>query len=96
MSGAQAARWLGIGQPAVQRSVVREGKDCARVESARPRTLWSFSHNKALKQDRPHNTEKRKFLACSYLATEVVGKMDVGRVAEVCSVCQFIWIMAAI
>ena len=26
MSGAQAARWLGIGQPAVQRSVVRGGK----------------------------------------------------------------------
>ena len=33
MSGAQAARWLGIGQPAVQRSVVRGGKNCARVES---------------------------------------------------------------
>jgi predicted transcriptional regulator len=26
MSGAQAARWLGIGQPAVQRSVVRGEK----------------------------------------------------------------------
>jgi putative transposase len=26
MSGAQAARWLGISQPAVQRSVVRGGK----------------------------------------------------------------------
>ncbi len=26
MSGAQAARWLGIGQPAVQRSVLRGGK----------------------------------------------------------------------
>jgi hypothetical protein len=26
MSGGQAARWLGIGQPAVQRSVVRGGK----------------------------------------------------------------------
>ena len=26
MSGAQAARWLGIGQPVVQRSVVRGGR----------------------------------------------------------------------
>jgi putative transposase len=26
MSGAQVARWLGIGQPAVQRSVLRGGK----------------------------------------------------------------------
>jgi putative transposase len=26
MSGAQAARWLGIGQPAVQRSVLRGGE----------------------------------------------------------------------
>jgi putative transposase len=26
ISGAQAARWLGIGQPAVQRSVLRCGK----------------------------------------------------------------------
>jgi len=29
---ALAVRWLGIGQPAVQRSVVRGGKNCARVE----------------------------------------------------------------
>jgi len=26
MSGAQAARWLDIGQPAVQRTIVRGGK----------------------------------------------------------------------
>ena len=45
MNGAQTARWLGIGQPAVQRSVVRGGK------IARELNLM-LSPNKALKQAR--------------------------------------------
>jgi hypothetical protein len=45
-SGAQVARWLGIGQPAVQRSVVRGEK----IDRDLSLELWP---KKTLKQDRP-------------------------------------------